>query len=97
MPKFEFVFINFELEIFFQDFVLTGILAFFWLIGTIGFSSGGSALKKTFDENYIGVQCKQCVPSTSSFTDLRNAYVSSWKSVFNFKFLNSFVNRWSAS
>lgn len=58
-----------------QDFALTGILAFFWLIGTIGFNSSGSALKKTFDEDYIGVQCNGCVPKTSSFMDLTIALV----------------------
>lgn len=54
---------------------MTAILALFWLIGTCAFSSGGSALKKTFDEDFLGRECTGCVPHTSSFTDLSIAYV----------------------
>lgn len=57
------------------DFALTGILAFFWLIGTLAFNSGGSAMKKTFDEDFIGQSCFNCVPKVSSFTDLNIALV----------------------
>ncbi|CRL04364.1 CLUMA_CG017457, isoform A [Clunio marinus] len=64
------------------DFALTAILAFFWLVGTFGFSSGGSALKKTFDENFIGVQCASCVPKTSSFTDLSIALMIGFLNFF---------------
>jgi hypothetical protein len=60
----------------FQDFVLTAILGFFWLIATFGFSSGGSALEKTFDEGYLAATCKACVPKVSSFKDLTIALVN---------------------
>lgn len=58
------------------DFALTTGLAFFWLIGTLGFNSGGSAMKKTFDEDYLGRICSHCVPKVSSFSDLNIALVS---------------------
>lgn len=57
------------------DFALTGGLSFFWLIATLAFNSGGSALKKTFDETYLAQSCFQCVPKVSSFTDLNIALV----------------------
>ncbi|KAL7031581.1 hypothetical protein ACKWTF_007065 [Chironomus riparius] len=64
------------------DFALTGILAFFWLIGTLGFNSGGSAMKKTFDEDYLGRTCYQCVPKVSSFTDLNIALLIGFLNFF---------------
>jgi hypothetical protein len=57
------------------DFGLTVILAFFWFVGTLAFNSGGSAMKKTFDENYLATVCHNCVPKVSSFTDLNIALV----------------------
>lgn len=58
------------------DFALTAGLAFFWLISSLALNSGGSALKKTFDEGYIAQNCHGCVPKVSSFTDLNIALVS---------------------
>jgi hypothetical protein len=57
------------------DFGLTAGLAFFWLISSLALNSGGSALKKTFDETYIAQTCIGCVPKVSSFTDFNIALV----------------------
>lgn len=66
------------------DFALTGALGFFWLVGTVAFNSGGSALKKTFDEDYIYSQCSNCEkPHTSSFMDLNIALVSFTVEIFS--------------
>lgn len=59
------------------DFGLTAGLAFFWLIATLALNSGGSAMKKIFDENYIATHCHGCAPKVSSFTDLNIALVRS--------------------
>lgn len=37
--------------------------------------SGGSAMKKIFDETYIATHCHGCAPKVSSFTDLNIALV----------------------
>lgn len=66
------------------DFGLTAGLAFFWLVATLALNSGGSALKKTFDETYIAQHCFGCVPKVSSFTDLNIALVN----LINCKFIN---------
>lgn len=57
------------------DFGLTAGLSFFWLIAFLALNSGGSAMKKIFDENYIAQHCSSCVPKVSSFTDLNIALV----------------------
>lgn len=68
------------------DFALTAGMAFFWLISSLALNSGGSALKKMFDERFIAQNCHGCDPKVSSFTDFNIAlverrYISS-KSIF---------------
>jgi hypothetical protein len=64
------------------DFGLTAGLAFFWLVATLALNSGGSAMKKIFDENYIAQHCHGCQPNVSSFTDLNIALMIGFLNFF---------------
>lgn len=52
---------------FLQDFILTGILAIFWLAGSIAWSNGASALKTVTDAVAIQAKCRGS-PKLSVFT-----------------------------
>lgn len=52
------------------DFMLTTILAIFWLSGAAAWSNGAGALKQVTDTQTISAICKTCSVLTSSFSRL---------------------------
>lgn len=64
---------HFFLFSFFQDFILTAVLAIFWLAGAIAWSNGASALKTVTDAVAIQARCvgaSKLSVYTSSFSRL---------------------------
>lgn len=67
-------------EIPLADFMLTTILAIFWLSGSAAWSNGTSALKTVTDANALHEVCPQCTVFTTSFSRLNISLVS-WKTI----------------
>lgn len=84
-------------EIPLADFMLTTILAIFWLSGSAAWSNGTSALKAVTDANALYAVCTQCAVRTTSFSRLNISLVSwmfgreQWNNgVFFFNFCRRF-------
>lgn len=63
-------------EIPLADFMLTTILAIFWLSGSAAWSNGTSALKTVTNANSLHEVCPSCTVFTSSFSRLNISLVS---------------------
>lgn len=63
-------------EIPLADFMLTTILAIFWLSGSAAWSNGTNALKSATDASFLHGSCELCNVSTSSFSRLNISLVS---------------------
>lgn len=63
-------------EIPLADFMITTILAIFWLSGSAAWSNGTSALKTSTDSDALHGQCPSCQVWTGSFSRLNISLVS---------------------
>lgn len=63
-------------EIPLADFMLTTILAIFWLSGSAAWSNGTNALKSATDPTFLSGSCLLCNVATSSFSRLNISLVS---------------------
>lgn len=63
-------------EIPLADFMLTTVLAIFWLSGSAAWSNGTNALKGATDDTFLTNTCVACKAFTSSFSRLNISLVS---------------------
>lgn len=66
-----------------QDFILTTVLAVFWLSSSAAWANGASALKTVTDANAISALCGHILVHTTSFSSLNISLL--------FGFLNFFL------
>ena len=69
-------------EIPLADFMLTTVLAIFWLSGSAAWSNGTSALKQATDQDFLHKACDSCNVWTSSFSRLNISLVSVYRPIF---------------
>lgn len=65
-----------------QDFMLTTILAIFWLAGSAAWSNGAGALKTVTDVDTLQAICPTCKVTTSSFSRLNTSLLLGYLNFF---------------
>ncbi|KAL5282135.1 hypothetical protein ACFFRR_005402 [Megaselia abdita] len=65
-----------------QDFILTVILAVFWLSGSAAWSNGASQMKSITDVNLISNACKGCTYTIGSFGKLNSSLIVGFLNFF---------------